>query len=118
MLTKEQREAIYRLALQQQHADLSDYLDSITVPDESQMAELAARLKRLSSDYAFMNAYPGAAAAMVNAADLIAGMAQRVPLSDEGIWALWQFPADLSWKESVIRLAHAVEQAHGIRSEK
>lgn len=34
MLKKEQREAIYRLALQQQYADLSDYLDSITVPDE------------------------------------------------------------------------------------
>lgn len=33
MLKKEQREAIYRLALQQQYADLSDYLDSITVPE-------------------------------------------------------------------------------------
>lgn len=33
MLTKEQREAIYRLALQQQYAELSDYLDSITVPE-------------------------------------------------------------------------------------
>lgn len=42
-----------------------------------QMAELAARLKQLSSDYAFMNAYPGAEAAMVNAADLIDSMAQR-----------------------------------------
>jgi len=47
-----------------------------------QLAELAARLKRLSSDYAFMNAYPGAAAAMVNAADLIAGMAQRTNEQD------------------------------------
>jgi len=34
MLKPEQREAIYRLALQQQYADLSDYLDSITVPDK------------------------------------------------------------------------------------
>lgn len=33
MLKPEHREAIYRLALQQQHADLSDYLDSITVPE-------------------------------------------------------------------------------------
>ena len=39
----------------------------------------------------------------------------RPPLSNEEIWALWQSPADLSWKESVIRLAHAVEQVHGIK---
>ena len=36
-MTPEQREAIYRLALQQQFAELSDYLDSITSPEEQQV---------------------------------------------------------------------------------
>lgn len=41
----------------------------------------------------------------------------REPLTDEQIWSLWEFPSDLSWKESVIKLGRAVEKAHGIRSE-
>lgn len=40
MLTREQHEAIYRMALQQQYADLSDYLDSITVPGKSRSQRL------------------------------------------------------------------------------
>lgn len=81
-----------------------------------QMAELAARLKRLSSDYAFMNAYPGAAAAMVNAADLIAGMAQRVPLSEEQIHAIVREHG--YYIIGPLKFVRFIEQAHGIRSEK
>jgi len=30
-------------------------------------------------------------------------------LTDEEVWSKWSFPSDLSWKEAVISLGHAVE---------
>ncbi len=160
MLTKEQREAIYRLALQQQHADLSDYLDSITVPEgwkvgnelapfhpsashvepgyrdgwndcyramlaaapkqgdsNEWMAELAARL-RAKTTATMLDEYD-----MKAAADLIESMAQRVPLSEEQIFDIWQVSTVLDNTEVEISLhdfrliARAIEHAHGIRQE-
>ena len=31
-------------------------------------------------------------------------------LSDDEIWSRWKFPTDLSWKQSVINLARAIER--------
>ena len=31
-------------------------------------------------------------------------------LSDDEIWSRWKFPTDLSWKQSVIALARAIER--------
>lgn len=49
MLKPEHREAIYRLALQQQYADLSDYLDSITVPEGWQVVPVEPTREMLSA---------------------------------------------------------------------
>lgn len=73
-----------------------------------QMAELAARLRKQAQ-------LGGDPACCVRAADLIDSMAQRVPLSTEQIHVLVQ-PMD--WPPSVTEIVRAVEQAHGIRSEK
>lgn len=93
-----------------------------------QMTELAARLRELAlsignADYA---------ADLDRAADLIASMAQREPLSEEQIYQVIEAAResyrahttgirgqmltiydDMDW-----HLVRAVEQAHGIRSEK
>lgn len=50
-----------------------------------QMAELAARLRRIGNVPELMAEFPGAVAAMMNAADLIESMAQRAPLTEQQI---------------------------------
>ena len=44
-----------------------------------------------------------------------AAQPKREPLTDEQIVAMWEFPRDLSWMDSVVRLAHAIERTHGIK---
>ena len=41
----------------------------------------------------------------------------RQPLTDEQIISMWEFPNDLSWMDSVVRLVRAIERAHGIGGE-
>lgn len=102
-----------------------------------QMAELAARLHDFGKAYP-VEIFPEitdaeraehsrlitrAAAQMgrhfakfaVPAADLIESTAQRVPLSEEQVRTLVQ---TMDWPSSVTEIVRAVEQAHGIRSEK
>ena len=43
---------------------------------------------------------------------------KREPLTDEEIISMWEFPNDLSWMDSVVRLVRAIEAAHGIGGEK
>lgn len=97
-----------------------------------QMAELIARLRLRAK--LFREAEPGSVIAgdMIRAADLIESMAQRVPLSEEQIYQVIEAAResyrahttgirgqmltiydDMDW-----HLVRAVEQAHGIRSEK
>lgn len=85
-----------------------------------QMAELAARLRKHAKPLrrSGQMTHDHIADDLDRAAELIESMAQRVPLTDEQIWELWVYPPDMSWKESVIMLGRAIEQAHGIRSEK
>lgn len=84
-----------------------------------QMAKLAARLREhahLHRTYLPQdNEQKQWTADLDRAADLIAGMAQRVPLSDEQVRTLVQ---TMDWPSSVTEIVRAVEQAHGIRSEK
>jgi len=89
-----------------------------------QMAELAARLRTMTTA-TMLDEYD-----MKAAADLIESMAQRVPLTDEQIdAALKTDPAMVpalmigeltvgEFKIVLRRLARAIEQAHGIRSDK
>lgn len=78
-----------------------------------QMAELAARLREAPPETPIYHFADGIA-------DLIESMAQRVPLSDEQIFDIWQVSTVLDNTEVEISLhdfrliARAVEQSHGI----
>ncbi len=86
-----------------------------------QMAELAARLHKQAQIHRqhFKTADQREWAYTIDtAADLIESMAQRVPLSEEQIMDLVRDDCGvMRWPSTVLDIARAVEQAHGIRSE-
>ena len=89
-----------------------------------QMNELAARLHELASLYrTFNQTGRDRSADLAAAADLIAGMAQRVPLSEEQRLEIVETlirPVAFNRPVAIqigLKVSHAIEQAHGIRSE-
>jgi len=104
-----------------QHIKDADNLDAIAdlMADMAQRAEPVATVHypRTGGNVGLSwRAIPEAGAMPQDGAKLyLAPQSQRVPLSEEQIRALVQ-PMD--WPPSVTEIVRAVEQAHGIRSEK
>lgn len=136
MLTKEQRDEILRILPEIPFLPwlrLICYFASIVEPEGSQMTELAARLRddvtwvlHMATVGGQNEGHPEHARyikcvarirAALDSIDLIASMAQRVPLSDERVEAAFADDSHESFADFLSGVRFA-EQAHGIRSEK
>lgn len=49
-----------------------------------------------------------------DAEKIVAYAIQKQALTDEQIVDMWEFPRDLSWMDSVVKLVRKVEAVHGI----